>query len=1086
MRPIALFSFVFLGLTINVLTQTLVASYPLPRYTYYDYVWGITVKDGYLYLATDYTPNTSAFARIYKATKSGSIVDSIISPIHSNHGIAWDGSHFWIAEGYRATGCRIYKATAAGAMVDSFQTPPTAGSPTIGIGDLAIDGNKLWYTVFSPDFVSYPNGYAFAIDIASKSVIDTIPLRGRQVLGIASKGDTIFYVNENQYSGEVERIYAYSHSVGDTIFSFPVPDPDGQCNPKALHWDGTHLWLVAERIGGSSFVYKTLYKYEISGGGNPVITSSTNMLNFGNVKIGADSVLSLTISNIGSENLIISQMNFSNPEFSLLLPFNIDTITPGSQNSYNIKFAPSNYGQDSALLSIISNDAGTPNKTIRLYGKGIYDGPHLQLEQNVFNFGSRRVHSTNGWYLNISNQGSSPLIIYSINSSTTAFFADSLVRSFPVIIDSQNTVAFKIWFRPGSVGLFQDSLEIETNLQPIIPFKVHLTGTGVSGSAGLGNVLWEATVPDNPYAYIQDYKPMSMKPFQDVNGDGVQDIIVASRNYLVLCYNGNASGTGDYIWQFNTGYNNNNTGAVMFEDALQVRSDIDGDGIQDVVFGCGGGNEFVYTISGKTGRTIWAYGDSITYDDGDINGLRADKDFNADGIADVLVSASGSGTGGRHSVICLNGINGSVLFTSIQQASFTFDITSMPNGGAICVDLSNGGPYKLNRFNDLGQELWSIGVPDVIWSLRQIPDINNDGQADIAAFTGGINVNMLGISGFNGAVFWQTHYPLYATFSTIHQISDLNNNQFADLIFSGKEGVFRLDSQNGATIWSNALDASYVFGVYELDDFTNDGIKEIGAGTKNSNLFVLNGANGNVIQQYNYGSPVENSVERVIKLQDIDANGYDEIVAGVKNGIISCYSGGSANPIPVEITSFTATVNNDKVQLNWQTATELNNQRFEVQRADEENGIFNTVGIVKGAGTTSEHHYYTYTDAPDFSTGKKFYYRLKSVSVSGEVEFSEILTLSGTNEIFSFELEQNYPNPFNPLSRIDFSIPADTFVKLELYDQTGQLVMTLVNGNLQAGKHAVIIDAENLVSGVYFYRLLADGKVIVKKLTILK
>ncbi|MEZ4692001.1 MAG: hypothetical protein R3A12_18335 [Ignavibacteria bacterium] len=83
-----------------------------------------------------------------------------------------------------------------------------------------------------------------------------------------------------------ERIYAYSKTTGDTLFSFATPDPDGDCQPRGLHWDGQYLWLIADRIGGNISLYKTLYKYSITGAGNPQITTSSNSIDFGNTVIG--------------------------------------------------------------------------------------------------------------------------------------------------------------------------------------------------------------------------------------------------------------------------------------------------------------------------------------------------------------------------------------------------------------------------------------------------------------------------------------------------------------------------------------------------------------------------------------------------------------------------------------------------------------------------------------------------------------------------------------------------------------------------------------------------------------------------------
>jgi len=76
-----------------------------------------------------------------------------------------------------------------------------------------------------------------------------------------------------------------------------------------------------------------------------------------------------------------------------------------------------------------------------------------------------------------------------------------------------------------------------------------------------------------------------------------------------------------------------------------------------------------------------------------------------------------------------------------------------------------------------------------------------------------------------------------------------------------------------------------------------------------------------------------------------------------------------------------------------------------------------------------------------------------------------------------FELNQNYPNPFNPVTRISFSIPSNEMVTLEIYDMTGQKVMSILeNRNLNPGQYSYSVDASQLSSGVYFYRIRAGNK----------
>jgi len=84
------------------------------------------------------------------------------------------------------------------------------------------------------------------------------------------------------------------------------------------------------------------------------------------------------------------------------------------------------------------------------------------------------------------------------------------------------------------------------------------------------------------------------------------------------------------------------------------------------------------------------------------------------------------------------------------------------------------------------------------------------------------------------------------------------------------------------------------------------------------------------------------------------------------------------------------------------------------------------------------------------------------------------------------ELSQNYPNPFNPSTTIQFALPENAQVRLDVFDITGRLIKTEVNEERTAGYHSVQINASELSSGLYFYRLRTVGKVVTKKMMLIK
>jgi hypothetical protein len=96
--------------------------------------------------------------------------------------------------------------------------------------------------------------------------------------------------------------------------------------------------------------------------------------------------------------------------------------------------------------------------------------------------------------------------------------------------------------------------------------------------------------------------------------------------------------------------------------------------------------------------------------------------------------------------------------------------------------------------------------------------------------------------------------------------------------------------------------------------------------------------------------------------------------------------------------------------------------------------------------------------------------------------------LSNTNENIpgKFSLEQNYPNPFNPSTTIRFSLPADSKVKLVVFNSAGQEVASLLNEEMNAGTYEYQFDAGKLSSGVYFYKLITDNFTDTKKMMLVK
>lgn len=176
--------------------------------------------------------------------------------------------------------------------------------------------------------------------------------------------------------------------------------------------------------------------------------------------------------------------------------------------------------------------------------------------------------------------------------------------------------------------------------------------------------------------------------------------------------------------------------------------------------------------------------------------------------------------------------------------------------------------------------------------------------------------------------------------------------------------------------------------------------------------------------------------------------------------------------IPVELTSFSASVNDGQVNLNWQTATETNNYGFEVQRSSEDYE-FVTIGFIEGNGTTTEAQNYSYSDKS--VTPGVFTYRLKQVDYDGKFEYSNEIEVDFTSVPTAYSLNQNFPNPFNPSTKISFALPVESDVTVKIFNVIGEEINSIAKGTLGAGSHSFDFNASGLNSGVYFYSLEAHG-----------
>ncbi|MEP1094664.1 MAG: choice-of-anchor D domain-containing protein [Cyclobacteriaceae bacterium] len=201
--------------------------------------------------------------------------------------------------------------------------------------------------------------------------------------------------------------------------------------------------------------------------------------------------------------------------------------------------------------------------------------------------------------------------------------------------------------------------------------------------------------------------------------------------------------------------------------------------------------------------------------------------------------------------------------------------------------------------------------------------------------------------------------------------------------------------------------------------------------------------------------------------------------AGVAFDNVIIYGG--VSPLPVELVSFAGSAENNEITLDWITATELNNDYFEIQRSL--NGVvFETIGKVAGNGTTSVVSSYDFVDSsPAYGVN---YYRLRQVDYDGAQEFHQIIRVD--NDFIKSGIEAAvYPNP-SYVDNLNLKISSGddhTEIGVVLYDTQGRLKYQKTFSPSLNLSEKIMLDQE-VISGIYFLKVKQGASEITQKLII--
>ena len=210
------------------------------------------------------------------------------------------------------------------------------------------------------------------------------------------------------------------------------------------------------------------------------------------------------------------------------------------------------------------------------------------------------------------------------------------------------------------------------------------------------------------------------------------------------------------------------------------------------------------------------------------------------------------------------------------------------------------------------------------------------------------------------------------------------------------------------------------------------------------------------------------------------SNPYSIVFNITETGI---YGIGDINsPLPVKLIAFTAKLVKGSTKLAWTTASEINNNYFDIERSVDGH-VFEKVGTLKAKGNSNSRADYAFIDATSpeaLKSANVLYYRLKQVDISGKSEYSNVLSVSQFENAM-FEVIATVPNPFNDETTISYKTSNISQVDIQITDAFGKLIKTeTLNPVIGANNYKLTLDDLN-ASGVYFVKITQDGRTRVVK-----
>ncbi|MGC9366169.1 MAG: choice-of-anchor D domain-containing protein [bacterium] len=846
-----------------------------------DYPYGLTFDGQYLWVGCSHTNSADVLWQV--DTADGSVVNTI--PVPNNvgtyyiKGLTFDGQYLWIFEDLPSSSHpdKFYQVDpVSGTVLDSFNSPENNY-----IGGMTWVDPDIWFSFY------YPLDGLIKVD-TSGNPLDSIITQGEQPMGVAYDGQYLWCAEDTGFGASKQEIYQYDPVNGNYTGTF-IRNPTA--SPRDMTWDGQYFWIIG-------YSERLIYKFSTTGG-TPHIVLSDTLIDFQEVVIGDTYSLAIQVANQGTDTLTVDSLSFNQAVFysdSVNFPIMVEA---SGNFTLPVSFAPVNYGAVTGIMTIYSNDPLNLISEVDLTGTGLYGDTSLICDPASIDFGSVWIgqDGSTARILKLINSGGSAISIDSIQLQSAVFSFES--PSMPFSINPNETLLTRVWFDPVDPVSYSDTLNIFGN--NLLLNTVPLAGEGFSDTFDIGYQFWHYQTPDNPFGSNYDKKVEGLRAMGDVNGDGVKDVVISTENYLTICLNGASSGYADTFWVFNTGVDNNNTGSISLngmtsaQKAIQIASDLNGDGISDVVIATDGGNEHVYALNGLTGEELWSFGDDYDPYLGGFGAVDVRRDFDNDSTPDVLAVASSNSTGGGHkSVYCFNGVDGTIIWqypitVGGLASGYSVISTSDVTGDSVPDCVAGYGGDGVTQFarginGATGAMIWEFTGPvNGAKELLELPITDSTPDVIVADYWG----DMWRVDGETGSPIW--HADVNGAVIQMNLIRDINGNGYDDILiasFSSGTSLNCLDGGTGNFLVNIPTNDYRTYGIVSLGDIDGDGVDDFTGGDQSGRLYIYSPGTDSMI----YTQDFPERITTLEVLSSIDGDNYPEILVGLDNGYVSCIS----------------------------------------------------------------------------------------------------------------------------------------------------------------------------------------------------